>query len=176
MIKKIAILAVSAIVLAGTSAFAQNNQSNQTSTLCAKQCAKGQKCMQAEKRANEFAGITLTADQQAKIDAVKAEMRKDCKNASSDIKKDCKKVEAKGAKMAKEGKDKAVRDERRVQMEAKRSQYLGKIKEILTPEQYVTYLENQALSSKGSKGKMSHKGNKDHKKDQKRNKSEKKNS
>ena len=182
MFKKILTLTLAAALFAGTSAMAQ--ATTDTVTKCEKNC--GRTCH--KKQSNEFAGITLTPEQQAKIEAVKAEFRKDAKATKEGMRK----AEAKGEKMAKRGekqgekfldkaKDKGQQlvgqakeqgekvvgktkeevrkmkgEGRRDVNKAKRAEYLQKMKEILTPEQYTTYLENQAKATPMRRGDKHH--------------------
>lgn len=163
MMKKIVTLAIAAIVLAGSSAMAQNTQNGKKDKQCAatecpaqaKKCGKG--CMMEK----EFAGITLTDAQKEKIKDIKMQFKKECQA----LKAEAQTAEANGEKVAKEAKkdgDKALKEGRRAEMKAKKAEYFQKIKEVLTPEQYVVYLENAAMADHGPKGKM-HKGMKDHK-------------
>ncbi|MDE6300758.1 MAG: Spy/CpxP family protein refolding chaperone [Muribaculaceae bacterium] len=148
MIKKIATLAIAAIVMAGSSAFAQTQQTEKTEKQCATQCAKGKHCLHERMQCNEFAGITLTDAQKAEIEAVKAEFRKDRQKMAQDTDK----AAAKGEKVAKE----ARKDGEKMLDKAntKRAEYLAKIKNILTPEQYVIYLENKVTNQSGNHSRM----------------------
>ncbi len=76
---------------------------------CKKECCDKAKC--DSKCLNPFEGITLTADQQAKLDVLKS--------------------------------NKEARPDRR-QM---KREYLAKVKEILTPDQYVVFLENSFVNT-----------------------------
>lgn len=109
-------------------------------------CKQGQECCQTQgkacceakgkperaSKANFMEGITLTEQQQAQVKALNEKYAQ----ARKDKKKD--QAEAKEQRL-KEGK------------EAKQ-QYLKDMQQILTPEQYVTYLENMA--TKQAPGKM----------------------
>ena len=185
--KKIAILTLAAALFAGASSFAQDTASGQTAApaKCEKACHK--KCA---RHADEFAGITLTPEQQAKVEALKAEYRKDIKGAKAEMGKAqrkgnkmvkkgeqqgenlIEKAKAKGEKIAEGTKDVALKvadgtkaevkklkgegADRREKMSEKRAEYLQKMKEILTPEQYTTYLENIAKANPhhGDKARM----------------------
>lgn len=72
-----------------------------------------------------FEGITLSADQKSKIEALKENCKKD-----STIKK-----------LGRE-----QRNEMRKAMLQKKRDYLASMKQILTPEQYVQFLENQVVN------------------------------
>ncbi|MDE6121114.1 MAG: hypothetical protein K2F63_04935 [Muribaculaceae bacterium] len=81
---------------------------------------------EARKTPNPFEGLNLSADQQARLDALKkenqAKRKADCQQKADKKRQAC--DEAKAA----------------------RADQLAKIKEILTPEQYVAFLENNYLS------------------------------
>ena len=86
---------------------------------------------------NPFEGLDLTADQQAKLD----QLKKDCKAARQECKKENKEAR------------KALADSCKAAGCKVRSEQLAKIKEILTPEQYVKFLENSFLMNGGPAGK-----------------------
>lgn len=81
----------------------------------------------ADKKASPFDGLNLSEKQQAELKA----LRDGCK--------------AERAKIA--AKEKADRKEMVEQRKKDQKEYLGKIKEILTPEQYVQFLENCYLNN-----------------------------
>ena len=128
MKKKLLGLAI-ALFAAGTiSSFAANTNDKK----CDKQdCPKQQQCDKKDGECkkdrqcpNPFEGLNLTADQQAKL------------------------KELKGAGCCKERKDgKANKDNRVAPRQAKRD-FLAKVKGILTPEQYVTFLENNFANAR----------------------------
>ena len=148
MIKKIATIALATMVWGAVTASAQNEKTDQSGKPSTEQCCKSKKCGDKERKSkkNEFAGITLTDAQKTKIDALKADFRKDKEKVS----KDTKKAESKGEKLANDTKKEGRKDFKK--MESRRNEYLAKIKEILTPDQYVTYLENIAKSPRFDKG------------------------
>lgn len=78
------------------------------------------------KGANAFEGINLTADQQSKLDALKA----DCKAKREQYKAD----------------RKAAKDQARTDRKQAKRDYLNRVKGILTPDQYVVFLENIVVS------------------------------
>lgn len=84
-----------------------------------------------------FAGLNLSADQQTKLQALKAE----CKAQKQQTKAD----------------KKALRQQAKADCKARRAEnrkaMLAKVKDILTPEQYVTFLENAFVndSPRGSR-------------------------
>lgn len=86
-----------------------NKDKNCDTQQCKKECCDKAKC--DSKCLNPFEGITLTADQQAKLDVLKS--------------------------------NKEARPDRR-QM---KREYLAKVKEILTPDQYVVFLENSFVNT-----------------------------
>lgn len=135
MNKKLIVAALGLCVLVATpAAFAQTSGND-----------NGKKELKADKRGgkrgaeapNPFEGLNLTADQQTKLEVLK----KECKEA----------------RMAKaETRQKQARERKNVNREeAKkaRTEELAKIKAILTPEQYVKFLENSYLTGRhGKKG------------------------
>lgn len=129
MKKKIMVLAVAIASMASFSSMAQvaakatsgvetvkcDNASNECCNL-KKDCMGG----------NAFEGINLTADQQSKLKALKA----DCKAKREKCNADKKAAKA----QARADRKQAKRD------------YLNKVKGILTPDQYVVFLENIVVS------------------------------
>lgn len=133
MNKKLIVAALGLCALVATpAAFAQTSGND-----------NGKKELKADKRGgkrgaeapNPFEGLNLTADQQTKLEALK----KECKEA----------------RMAKaETRQKQAQERKNVNREeAKkaRTEELAKIKAILTPEQYVKFLENSYLTGRHSK-------------------------
>lgn len=140
-----AIVALSAAI--ATPMFAQNtNVTKDCKATCEQKC----EAKKGDKAHNPFEGLNLTAEQQAKLDALKNECMQ----------------QKKAAKEAKES-DKTARKQ---QAKDARAQQLAKIKAILTPEQYVTFLENNFLNKDGKmgKGEMAKKGHRDGKDMQKK--------
>lgn len=104
---------------------------------CDAKCNKGQEGKQRGPRHGKhrnarhdfFKGIELTADQKAQLEALKPN-RKGDKPAAQE-------------KKAGENCDKAQKcDNPQGRWAAKKAEYMNKVKEILTPEQYVVFLEN----------------------------------
>lgn len=128
---KTKVLALAALLFAAssTACFAANDQKseNKQATECNK---KGNK--ECCKAMNPFEGLNLTADQQAKLDA----LRQNCP-----AKADKNNMENKDNKGVNKNEIMAKR------LECKRN-YLAKVKEILTPEQYVTFLENSFVKTR----------------------------
>lgn len=120
------------LVLAATagSAFAQTNNENNAKQA---QTARGERKGQMMPPYNPFEGLNLTADQQTKLDALRAERRAEFEKAKAD------KQKAKADKKAE--KQKAKKDVR-AKMKAEREKMLAKIKGILTADQYIKFLEN----------------------------------
>lgn len=98
---------------------------------CGKQACDSLQCFAA--RPCEFEGLNLTDAQKTQIQAIKAEQR----------------TNAQAAKAAKQ----QAKADRRAAKEAARTEYLAKVKEVLTPEQYVQYLENIAKQQPAKQGK-----------------------
>ena len=88
------------------------------------------------KDCNAFDGITLTADQQGKLDALKEKNRKN-------------RAEQRSRMKAERQRRDSLRNENRYTV---KKQYLKEVKEILTPDQYVMFLENAVMSSPGFRG------------------------
>lgn len=129
MNKKVIFAGIVALsTLFSPAAFAQKADRN-TCNDATKECRVAGKERKAE-CANPFEGIALTAEQKTKLEALKAEKaaaREACR-AEQAVKKEARRESAK----------------------AQRSEELAKIKEILTPEQYVQFLENSYLSHRGN--------------------------
>jgi len=118
--KKIIALAIVAIALCGIPAIAQaqNNGNCCNSTECTKHGA--------------FAGITLSESQQKAISELDANRKAQNESRMQQMKK---------ARKERLQNDSVARAERKNE----RREYLNKMKNILTPEQYVTFLENLVL-------------------------------
>lgn len=96
----------------------------------------GKKELKADKRSagapNPFEGLNLTADQQTKLDALKKESQ-----------------EARAAKAeARKSQDKQRKEANKEAAKTARTEQLAKIKAILTPEQYVKFLENNFVNAR----------------------------
>lgn len=123
--------------MAQTTATVSDNNKTCTEASCPKadKAVKGQKGQKGNKdmkpnRPNPFEGINLTADQQTRLQAI----RDNAKQQREAAKADQSKVE--------KGKLDKDRADRRADFANKRKDYLGKVKEVLTPDQYVVFLEN----------------------------------
>ena len=117
---KALLLAAILFATGSTVCFAANDSANSDNTT-KKECKKGDNCDRKRPDFNPFEGLNLTENQQSKL---------------NDLKSECCKRKESGQKG-----DKQKPDRR----EAKR-EYLAKVKSILTPEQYVTFLENMTLN------------------------------
>ncbi len=118
MKKKLIVAAIAAFAAAGISVSAQQPAPG---TCCAEtQCTAQNDC----KRPCPFDGLDLTDAQRAQL----KELQKQCVEQTK----------------ANKDKDKAARREAAKQ---RRAEKLAKIKEILTPEQYIKFLENQYLNA-----------------------------
>ena len=91
---------------------------------------------------NPFAGINLTAEQEAKLDNLRQQQLAERKNREQQFK----------------DQERTRRAERDSISRAKRLDGLRQIKAILTPEQYVTFLENMAVSGRSPMGPRFDKG------------------
>ena len=151
---KTKMVALAAILLAGSSAVSFAANDNNTVAPDSKECKYKQN--KDNKRCpafNPFEGLNLSADQQAKIEALRPQGKCDgTQKQKCDNKSD------------KCPLDRATKVDRR---QAKRD-YLAKVKAILTPEQYVSFLENLAVSGHNRAN-----GNFRHHKDGKRHQGEK---
>ena len=110
---------------------AQNGKDNAPANCCQQKAQRPGGERKAPKMFNPLEGITLNAQQQAAVDALNqkyAQARKDAKKAEN---KDVTKAEKKERKDLRQG----------------RQEYLKEMQKILTPEQYITFLENQALNN-----------------------------
>jgi len=115
MKKTVLALAIAAAAICGISASAQSTGAQQ-------QCAGGTEyTMRGNRHADPFAGITLTEQQKAALEALKpAQCCPDSANAAMKSR---------------------IRDNRK----QGRREYINHVKNILTPEQYVTFLENLVI-------------------------------
>lgn len=161
-----------AILLASTLGMTAMAQTPETTQQTKTECVKGRSGKQMN-RPNPFEGLNLTEQQKSELQALRQEM----KNGQKPGKGTCEKAKAGKCEKAKAGKcekakadNQAKRAERRQAMTQARRDYLAKVKNILTPEQYVQFLENnyvdQAFKGGNHRGKMAqvkgHKGHKGH--------------
>lgn len=148
-------IAVLLASIAGVSASAQTTAdatAAKTKTECTKGCAaKGAPAY------NPFAGLNLTEQQQSQLQTLKTQM------------KDAKAKEAKTREAAKAERQAQKKQKMEARVQARRD-YLAKVKNILTPEQYVQFLENsyvdQGMKQPGGRHGNMAKANRHGKKDQ----------
>lgn len=99
----------------------------QQSTCTENSCTTEASCLQQPKKgACPFDGLNLSADQQTKLKALADQRKADREKAKADRKQE--------------------RKDLRAEMKGRRAEYLAQVKAILTPEQYVQFLENEYLS------------------------------
>lgn len=145
------IIALAAVFTLGVTASAQNpdgNKANGKKTECKKECrgdkkdCKNKKC-DGRKAPNPFEGLNLTQQQQEKLAAIPcpAQVMKAARNN---------KTEADSMKA-----NPALRKEMARNV---RSNYLNQVKAVLTPDQYVQFLENYYVSNSAMKAKKDKNG------------------
>lgn len=146
--KKIIIaLSVLAASTLGLSAQTQNNKTaSQPNKEFAKKQVEGKK---QKKAADPFAGLNLTEQQRQKL---------------TDLR-----TQSKARKAANDSTERARRAEHAAKAKTMRVDYLKSVKTILTPEQYVKFLENNYVNAapghkKGHRGAAFGKGGQKHKK------------
>jgi len=120
MNKKILVAALCLCAIVAPSAFAQQPDNSNAPNM---ECSARKVGKRGADASNPFEGLNLTADQQTKLKALKEE----CK-ARAEQRKEAKK-------------------ERKEVVCKARAEHLAKIKEILTPEQYIKFLENSYLNA-----------------------------
>lgn len=137
MKKKILGIAAAIMALVAINASAQTSDNN-TANNCTNgqaKCKKTEKCdNQKGKCVNPFDGLNLTDAQKQSLKDIK---KPSCKKDSSctKAKKECTKADKKEMKA-----------ERAQRMETARKEYLSQIQQILTPEQYQQFLENNFVN------------------------------
>lgn len=148
MKKKVLSLAVLMASVFTFGSFAQTKSDNKDAACTKTECPAKAKGDKAANRPNPFEGINLTADQQTRLQAIREKAKAERTEQMA---------QKKAAKAEKKQADATARDARRAEMTKKRQDYLVQIKEVLTPEQYVVFLENcyvqQAPQGKASMGK-----------------------
>lgn len=135
MNKKISAIALAIVASLGIGAFAQTLAACPQAPACTPNaaCAPANACGDSCCTAVFFEGITLTPEQQTKIAAIKADRQKAVKEA---------------------------RENRKADRRNCKRDYLNKMKEVLTPEQYVVFLENMVVNRPdGQKAFRGHKMN-----------------
>ena len=152
---KKAILGLAFLTIASFSipAIARNNDNAKVSTTKT-ECTAGQQCKAKDgkqckkvkrERPNPFAALNLTPDQQGRVEALNNGM----KVSQNELKA--------AARKARENKDTSFN--LRAQRKDLRAQYIKDLGQILTPEQYVQYLQNYYVNHSGQK---MHKGQAHH--------------
>ena len=137
--KKILALAISAIALCGTVATAQTTEATDATS-----AADNNKMYQPQRFTDfAFEGVLLTVPQQARIDSLNAATRAANPRFNKRPGEATDTVAAPREKRHEAGRP-GPRHDRRPMMGAPRPsrEYVDKVKEILTPDQYTTFLEN----------------------------------
>lgn len=144
MKKKILGIAAAIMALVAINASAQTSDTN-TANNCTNgqaKCKKAEKCdNQKGKCVNSFDGLNLTDAQKQSLKDIK---KPSCKKDSSCTKanKECTKANKECTKADK----KEMKAERAQRMKTARKEYLSQIQQILTPEQYQQFLENNFVN------------------------------
>lgn len=144
MKKKIFGIAAAIMALVAINASAQTSDTN-TANNCTNgqaKCKKAEKCdNQKGKCVNPFDGLNLTDAQKQSLKDIK---KPSCKKDSSCTKanKECTKANKECTKADK----KEMKAERAQRMKTARKEYLSQIQQILTPEQYQQFLENNFVN------------------------------
>lgn len=152
---------VATALLAGGSAYAQSQTDGTTGATSQKaatqQCdncdkaGKGKKEFKGEKRNkapkfNPFDGVQLTDDQQQRLQVLQQGL------GPVELSKE-QQAKIPENKNLTEAQKKQLKEERKAQKLQAKKNYLNGVKEILTPEQYVVFLENVYLYSPQDQGK-----------------------
>lgn len=160
MKKKLLMMAIALVGLTGLTAFAQDSQNNNSNRPTPGQMNK----MRQPREFTEFAfeGILLDINQQQRMDSLNAAVRANCPEMSgreccqndstterADCKKDnCKKGDCQGAQCQNAGTSscnrgqRSPKDHRMMRRNPYGDEYIAKVKEILTPEQFALFEEN----------------------------------
>lgn len=136
MKKIILTMALAIFSMTGITAMAQQAKTCDK-TNCEKKCDKKSKCeAKGAKACNPFEGLTLTQEQQTKLAVIPCP-----KKVMEEAKKQCK------------GDTAQCNPQQRISVVKDiRSNYLAQVKAILTPEQYVQFLENTYVNQMPAKG------------------------
>lgn len=140
--KKVLTLAIAVMSMAGFSAMAQNtgnaNCTVNKEARCKQgaNCEKTAKCKKSKCDKNLFAGMNLTEAQQTQLKQLAEKQRA-----------------SRSEKMAAAKADKQRNDSVRVaERQAAKKSYLSDVKAVLTPDQYVVFLENFFVNADGGHG------------------------
>lgn len=171
MKKTIVSMMLAVAFLAGGTTFAQTQTNGSTGATAQKECAncKGEKPVKGPKF-NPFDGVQLTADQQQRLQVLQQGL------GPVQLSKEQQEKIKENPNLTKEQKKQLKAERKAKKIEAKKK-YLAGVKEILTPDQYVIFLENCYVYApqqkdkadkmngkhKGSKGEKHGKGKKDKK-------------
>lgn len=104
-----------------------------------KECVKKDDC-KGPKADFMFNGMNLTEEQKAKIGEIRKQCKMNCENLKNDCKKDCKNLN--------EEQKQQFKQEMKGKMLDARKSCLAEIKKVLTPEQYIQFLENNYIFAK----------------------------
>ncbi|WP_301746935.1 Spy/CpxP family protein refolding chaperone, partial [uncultured Duncaniella sp.] len=152
MKKTILSIAVLLASMAGITASAQSQNANPQAKT---ECATGNCTKKDAPKYNPFQGLNLTEQQQTQLKALKAEKGGKC--ATGDQNANCTKgsKDKKDKQQLSQAEKQAQRKQFAEQRLQNRRDYLAKVKTILTPEQYVQFLENsyvdQGMKAPGHK-------------------------
>lgn len=127
-----ALLLAAILFATGSTVCFAANDNNKSDNKVKKECQKGKKCEGQRCEYNPFEGLNLTENQQAKLNDLKSEFCKKQENRKN----------SEGQNVDNNKKNDKQRPNRR---QAKR-EYLAKVKSILTPDQYVIFLENMTVN------------------------------
>lgn len=168
MKKTIFTLALAIISMTGLSAAAQtastnriNKSDNKTTT---EQTTRKKADKEKAPRYNPFEGLNLTEKQQNELKALRSTSSEAGKSQKGKVSRD-----SKNGKELSKAEKQAKRQQRMEQKIQNRRDYLAKVKTILSPEQYVKFLENSYVDrnmkkAQGSKHISKRKGGKKSKK------------
>lgn len=144
--KKMLKLAIVAVALCGLPAIAQNQNNttcNNPAACSQADCRNATQCIVNGKnkgqRPDPFAGITLSETQKQALDKIQSDRKAKYEARKAEVKKD------------KQQRREAA-DARKMDRKNDRREYLNSVKGILSPEQYVVFLENIVIEKGASEG------------------------
>ena len=146
MTKKLFTMASALVLAIGVSAFASGDDNKACADKqCGSQCsARAAQCADAA-CCDPFDGLNLTPEQMMRLNTITTECRdaqkaaKCCKEGKADC---CKKAQADSCAARQRMRQHNMRMRGAAANAEATSEYLAKVKEVLTPEQYVQFLEN----------------------------------